>query len=656
MTGVLSKLRYSRDDPCPICGGWERAPRGQGTRCHGYRSADGAWARCSRDEHAGDLAMEPNTTTYVHRLVDDCHCGRAHDQRPRPVGHSHHPATASPRQRILTTYDYADDAGTLLYQVVRFDPKGFAQRRPALAADPPDDVRDGWVWKLNGTRRVPYHLPELLAADPGRFVVITEGEKDADALCALGLVATTAPEGAEKWRNEFAAYFIDRRVVILPDNDEPGRRHAEQVARSLAGIADEVRIVQLPGLLQSGDVSDWLAAGGTVPALKRLVRDAPVWSEPADEPAPTTAPAAPTWQPAGYRAGELLALDLPEPRHIVDGLLAEGSAILAGRPKIGKSWLSLQLAIAVARGAKVFGQATTNGGDVAYLALEDNARRLKSRLAKLLDGSKPPARLWVFTEWRRMDDGGLEALDAWLTGATEPRLVIIDTLARFKSRRGRNVDPYDHDHAVMSQLTQLAGKHRVAILLVHHTRKALSDDFIDSVTGTLGLSGGTDATLVLARSRGQADALLSITGRDVDEQELALSFDAESCTWTFMGDADDYRLSTARRDVVNAMTAANEPMMPVQVAKVLGKNRNTIRWHMAEMAKDGTLKAWADGKYTVIGHDDREKRKQGQQVTQGQQAQQDRDLLADGAVEPAGAVGPVGSPCSVFVDPDDEPF
>lgn len=347
-----------------------------------------------------------------------------------------------------------------------------------------------------------------------------------------------------------------------------------------------------------------------------------------------------TFIPSGYRADALMDAEFPDPRHTVSGILAEGCALFAGRPKIGKSWLDLQLAIDVANGDPLFGQFDTDGGDVAYLALEDNYRRLKARLDILLHGAPPPQRLWLYTEWVRLDHGGLEALDDWLRYREQPRLVITDTLAKVKPRRGRNQDPYEHDHSVMSSLTELAGRHRVTILATHHTRKAETDDFLDSVSGTLGLSGGADATMVLKRSRGQADATLSITGRDVDERELALAFDAETCRWKHLGDAEEHRLSTARREIVETMTSVNEPMRPVDVAEVTGRNRNTIRWHMAAMFKDGTLKAWDDGKYTVNGHNYVETRQQHQQAKPHHIANSLR-VGENGSVDPVGAVGGV---------------
>jgi hypothetical protein len=172
--------------------------------------------------------------------------------------------------RIVATYPYIDERGELLFEVVRFEPKGFCVRRP--------DGPTGWIWNLEGVRRVPYRLRELLTAvHRGERVHIVEGEKDSDRLASAGLAVTTNPGGAGKWRTEFAPYFKGSKVAILPDNDDPGRRHAEQVARSLYGVAAEVKVVALPGLPPKGDVSDWLAAGHTVDELHRLVDDARPW-------------------------------------------------------------------------------------------------------------------------------------------------------------------------------------------------------------------------------------------------------------------------------------------------------------------------------------------------------------------------------------------
>jgi len=173
------------------------------------------------------------------------------------------------RGRIVATYDYCDANGQLLYQVVRFEPKKFRQRRP--------HSKGGWIWKLGHTPRVLYLLPELFAASPDEWVFVVEGEKDADRLAALGLVATTCPQGAGKWSKlSDDSALHGRRVAIIADKDEAGRKHAADVAMRLQNRAREIRIVELPGA--GKDASDWCDAGGTVDKLIRLVesaRDAP---------------------------------------------------------------------------------------------------------------------------------------------------------------------------------------------------------------------------------------------------------------------------------------------------------------------------------------------------------------------------------------------
>lgn len=132
------------------------------------------------------------------------------------------------------------------------------------------------LWNLKKTRRVLYRLPEVLAAiQSGQTVFLVEGEKDVESLRSLGLIATTNPGGANKWRPEYSETLRGAQVVILPDKDKPGREHAEQVARSLHRIAASVKVVELPG--DGKDVADWISAGGQKETLQELVDQAPLW-------------------------------------------------------------------------------------------------------------------------------------------------------------------------------------------------------------------------------------------------------------------------------------------------------------------------------------------------------------------------------------------
>ncbi|HRH41019.1 MAG TPA: hypothetical protein PKY82_05195, partial [Pyrinomonadaceae bacterium] len=152
---------------------------------------------------------------------------------------------SEPKKRIKEIYDYTDEHGKLLFQSVRYEPKGFSQRRPNGKGD--------YIWNLQDIKLVLYRLPEILSAE---MVFLVEGEKDVEILRTQGFVATCNPQGALKWRDEYNDYLKNKTIVILPDNDEPGRKHALQVATSLYGIAKEIIILELPNLKPKGDVSD----------------------------------------------------------------------------------------------------------------------------------------------------------------------------------------------------------------------------------------------------------------------------------------------------------------------------------------------------------------------------------------------------------------
>ena len=194
----------------------------------------------------------------------------------------------SPQPRIVAIYDYRDESGQLLFQVVRFEPKSFAQRRP--------DGRGGFVWDLDGVRRVPYRLPQLL--NTVGTVYVPEGEKDADRVADLGLTATCNPCGAGNWRDEFNQHFAGRDVVILPDNDGAGLERAERFARVVFPVGKSVRVVWLAGLPPKGDVSDWLDAGHTVAELEEVVAQTPLYSPGEAESAPVAESLSPQPDPA----------------------------------------------------------------------------------------------------------------------------------------------------------------------------------------------------------------------------------------------------------------------------------------------------------------------------------------------------------------------
>jgi hypothetical protein len=308
-----------------------------------------------------------------------------------------------------------------------------------------------------------------------------------------------------------------------------------------------------------------------------------------------------------WTAAELLAADFPEPRWAVPKLIPEGVTLLAGAPKIGKSWLGLGAALAVATGGVALGRVTVERGPALYLALEDPPRRLKDRLGRMLrhGGGDPapgsaPDTLTLVTACPSLPNGGAERVGGWLEHAPDTRLVVVDVLARMRGPTPPGVSPYEADYSAVAQFKALADTHRVAIVLVHHVRKADAADFLDTVSGTNGLAGAADTVLVLKRSRGQADAVLHLTGRDVEEAEYAMKFTPTFGTWELLdGPALDYTLGKTRAAIL-AHVREQGDTRPKAVAEALDLVENTARQTMGRMVHDGQLDTNGNGLYFPV--------------------------------------------------------
>jgi putative DNA primase/helicase len=277
-------------------------------------------------------------------------------------------------RRITKAYPYVDEKGNLLFESVRFEPKDFRQRRP--------DSNGRWIWNLNGIRRVLYRLPKIATAEK---VWIAEGEKDVETLETLGIIATCNPGGAGKWLDDYAAAFkSDQLVVIIPDNDEPGRRHAEQVARSLQGKVARIKILELPGLPEKGDVSEWLLGRDPELAAEELLRLA----EAASEWEPETSRIDP--EPYIEFAPSFLAVQEPPMQYLLPELLPEAVIALGhGEPRTRKSWGFLEIAIALATGTPAFSMdrfSVPAPACVLYSSQEDSARDVRIRAKAILRG------------------------------------------------------------------------------------------------------------------------------------------------------------------------------------------------------------------------------------------------------------------------------
>ncbi|MEO3839892.1 AAA family ATPase [Streptomyces sp. B22F1] len=308
-------------------------------------------------------------------------------------------------------------------------------------------------------------------------------------------------------------------------------------------------------------------------------------------PGPEPSPLQPAQQRirTAWTADELMATEFPEPRWAVPGIISEGVNLLAGPPKVGKSWLSLGLALAVAAGGQAMDSIPVDGGPVLYLALEDTPRRLQTRMRKLLDSNRAPGTLTLATSCPPLPQGGGEAIAQWVERHADARMIVIDVFAKMRGPSAPGASAYDADYAAVGHAKRLADHYGVAVVLVHHVRKAASDDFLTEVSGTNGLAGAADATLVLKRSRGQADGVLHVTGRDVDEAEYALRFHSGAGAWQLLeGPAADHTLNETRATILRYVRD-HPGAKPKQITQATGLAPDLVRQTCARMANDVQL-------------------------------------------------------------------
>lgn len=236
-------------------------------RLNGVKQAgDGFSARCpAHDDQHNSLSVRLGEDG---RVLLYCHAGCSSEAVCKAIGLEirdlFEPKATGAQRQIVATYNYEDEDGNLLFQKVRYEPKDFRCRVP--------HGNGGWGWKMGGVRRVLYHLPAVIESP---IVFVVEGEKDCDLLAKMGYAATCNFDGAGKWDDAYTPFFNRKLVYILPDNDSPGKKHAAVVYQAIKAVASDCRIVELPGLKESQDVTDYFQNGGTIEEFNRLCLDAP---------------------------------------------------------------------------------------------------------------------------------------------------------------------------------------------------------------------------------------------------------------------------------------------------------------------------------------------------------------------------------------------
>ena len=436
------------------------------------------------------------------KVLLHCHAGCSFEAVAEAVGldkpssfpaktKSPSPAPMQPQGIPDVIYDYVDEGGELLYQVLRYGHgtgKTFKYRRP--------DGTGRWIWNLDGVRRVPYQLPEVLKADA---ILIVEGEKDCDALVGLGYFATNS----KNWRKEWTEFFTGKTIFIIPDKDEPGRKTAHSVATSLDGTAKAVHILELPAdLPPGGDVSDLISMKGGDGAdeeLTRLITEAPSTrlETPFGSPAPIGVWLDTEPPPIDYLFENLLI------KGIVGGIFAQGGT--------GKTYLIVCLMLSAALGLRSFSTfRPTRSMRVLGLLGEDPPgmihRRVRSILGEFGDIDKAMLvdnlRLYCGSPGplMKLDGNNPTRADAfeWLKGEVEdfrPELVVIDPKSMFY---GLDENSNDHCTQWVNTLKALT-LNGATVLFSHHVTKALSGAL--ELTGARGGSSLVDGSRFAANMR-----------------------------------------------------------------------------------------------------------------------------------------------------------
>jgi hypothetical protein len=309
------------------------------------------------------------------------------------------------------------------------------------------------------------------------------------------------------------------------------------------------------------------------------------------------------WRERLIRPRELCERRFEELKYVVPGIIPEGVTLLASRPKLGKSWLLLQVSTAIGTGVvTLVASENPRCGDALYLSLEDNPRRLQRRLTKYFGAQREawPARLTLTVTWRRLDQGGLDDLREWCRSVAKPTLIAIDTLKKVRPPKRNGQSDYDADYEACEGLKKLVDEFPgLSIIVAHHDRKMEAEDVFDTVSGTLGLTGGVDTIAILKRT--SKAVTLHVEGRDLIEQvEKAVTFDRDTCRWCILGEAAEVLRSSERSRVLAALADLPDGLTvsEIQAAAQIG-SRGAADMLLSRMVRDGEVARIDRGRFSL---------------------------------------------------------
>lgn len=482
---------------------------------------------------------------------------------------------------VIYSYHQAD--GHLLFQVCRQNiPRKFFQRRPDPAS--PGE----WVHNVRGLEQILYRLPEVkravLAHTP---IYIVEGEKDVETLRSHGLVATCNAMGAGKWRRSHTAALEGATCVLLADNDMPGQKHMDEVQRALQYVAARVIRLDLPGLPDHGDVSDWLAEHAFAEFEALL----------ADDLAPV-----PHSMIYEMQATDLLAQHFKPIEWLARGLLHEGMLLFGGKSKRGKSWLMLNVAAAIAAGGVAFGHyEIPEATKVLYCALEDGPRRTQRRL-RALDpvGDTDFSNLKFAFKMPPLEDGGIEYITQHILEGY--KLIVVDVLAHVEKAGKNGLRDYHEVYKTFAPIQALRNEHSFALAMITHLRKSESEEVFNDLHGSVAYQGTQDALWVLERKQSEDVALLHMRDKDAEDKIVELRFDGTGL-WTFLGEGEEYVDSQKKTEIVDILRDEGRPMSIRQLMQALGKAQNeypALKMRLSRLVRDHVIVRLDRGMYGLL--------------------------------------------------------
>jgi hypothetical protein len=293
---------------------------------------------------------------------------------------------------------------------------------------------------------------------------------------------------------------------------------------------------------------------------------------------------------------DIMAATYEPIKWVVPGYISEGFLVLAGRQKLGKTWLAIDMALAVATGGVAMGSTLCEQGDVLYIDMENGPRRIQGRINMLFpdERNRPDlSRLEWVTAAPQLNAGFIDELERWRISVSRPRFVIIDVLQRIKPAGNMTRNAYENDYVIWSPLQDWATRHGTAVLGLHHTKKGGADDPLEALSGSNGLSACADTTLVLDSD--QNGKTLYVRGRDVEQKETALIFIGGN--WSILGDASEVRRSDERLTIIEALKENGSAMGPTNIAVAIGKKSDNVRQLLFKMAKAGEVYKVGGGRY-----------------------------------------------------------